>query len=31
VLHLCGYKDKSEADESQMRSKENFYLQAFQS
>ncbi|MBW2937268.1 rRNA maturation RNase YbeY [Aureisphaera sp. CAU 1614] len=31
VLHLCGYKDKSEADESQMRFKENFYLQAFQS
>lgn len=29
VLHLCGYKDKSEADEKQMRSRENFYLQSF--
>ena len=29
VLHLCGYKDKSETDEKQMRSKENFYLQTF--
>lgn len=29
VLHLCGYKDKSEADVKQMRSKENVYLQSF--
>jgi len=26
VLHYCGYKDKSETDESLMRSKEDFYL-----
>ena len=26
ILHLCGYKDKTEADEKQMRSKEDFYL-----
>jgi rRNA maturation RNase YbeY len=26
VLHYCGYKDKSEADEKEMRSKENYYL-----
>lgn len=26
VLHYCGYKDKSEADEKQMRSKEDYYL-----
>ncbi|WP_299393706.1 rRNA maturation RNase YbeY [uncultured Gelidibacter sp.] len=26
VLHYCGYKDKTEEDEAQMRSKENFYI-----
>lgn len=26
VLHLCGYKDKTESDEKLMRSKEDFYL-----
>jgi probable rRNA maturation factor len=26
VLHYCGYKDKSEADEKQMRVKEDYYL-----
>lgn len=26
VLHLCGYKDKSEIEEKEMRSKEDFYL-----
>jgi rRNA maturation RNase YbeY len=26
VLHYCGYKDKSEADEKLMRSKEDYYL-----
>lgn len=26
VLHLCGYKDKSEADEKLMREKEDFYI-----
>src|SRR5690606_35376071 len=26
VLHYCGYKDKTEADESIMREKENLYL-----
>ncbi|PTM02488.1 MAG: rRNA maturation RNase YbeY [Bacteroidetes bacterium] len=26
VLHYCGYKDKSEADEILMRSKEDYYL-----
>jgi probable rRNA maturation factor len=29
VLHLCGYLDKSEKDEKQMRMKEDFYLQQF--
>jgi rRNA maturation RNase YbeY len=27
VLHLCGYGDKSDAEELNMRSKENFYLE----
>jgi probable rRNA maturation factor len=27
VLHLCGYKDKSEDDEIMMRYKEGFYLE----
>lgn len=26
ILHLCGYKDKSDAEAAQMRQKENFYL-----
>lgn len=26
VLHYCGYKDKSEADEKLMRSKEDYYI-----
>jgi rRNA maturation RNase YbeY len=29
VLHLCGYKDKSEEDAALMRSKEDFYLNRF--
>jgi ssRNA-specific RNase YbeY (16S rRNA maturation enzyme) len=29
VLHLCGYKDKSEEDEKLMRTKEAFYLDKF--
>jgi rRNA maturation RNase YbeY len=27
VLHLCGYKDKSEDEKRMMQEKENFYLQ----
>lgn len=26
ILHYCGYKDKTEADEALMREKENYYL-----
>lgn len=26
VLHYCGYKDKSKADEAAIRSKENYYM-----
>lgn len=26
LLHLCGYKDKSESQAKEMRAKENFYL-----
>lgn len=26
ILHLCGYKDKSDAEAAQMRQKEDFYL-----
>ncbi|MBQ0152881.1 MAG: rRNA maturation RNase YbeY [Chryseobacterium sp.] len=26
ILHLCGYKDKSEEDKKEMRSKEDFYI-----
>lgn len=26
VLHLCGYKDKTDEEEKQMRAKENFYI-----
>ena len=29
LLHLCGYKDKSAADEKLMRKKENYYLGLF--
>ena len=29
VLHLCGYKDKTEADEKEMRAKEDFYINRF--
>ncbi len=29
VLHLCGYKDKSEGDQKIMRAKENFYIDRF--
>ena len=29
VLHLCGYKDKSEGDQKIMRAKENFYKDRF--
>ena len=29
ILHLCGYKDKSQEDETIMREKENYYLNKF--
>lgn len=29
VLHLCGYKDKSDEEEAKMRQKEDFYLARF--
>lgn len=29
VLHLCGYKDKTETDAAQMREKENFAISLF--
>lgn len=29
ILHLCGYKDKTEEEISVMRSKEDFYLSVF--
>ena len=29
VLHLCGYKDKSNTDEKAMRAKEDYYLKMF--
>lgn len=29
VLHLCGYKDKTESDELIMRQKEDFYIEKF--
>jgi probable rRNA maturation factor len=29
ALHLCGYKDKNKADQTQMRSAENKYLQRY--
>lgn len=29
ILHLCGYKDKTEVEISEMRQKEDFYLSKF--
>ena len=29
IMHLCGYKDKSDADAKTMRTKENYYLSKF--
>ena len=29
ILHLCGYKDKTEEEQTQMRSKEDFYINQF--
>lgn len=29
ILHLCGYKDKSEEEEQEMRSKEDFYIEKY--
>jgi len=29
ILHLCGYKDKTEEEIQQMREKEDYYLQKF--
>ena len=29
ILHLCGYKDKTEAEEQEMRSKEDFYIKKY--
>lgn len=29
ILHLCGYKDKTEEEKTQMRSKEDFYINQF--
>jgi probable rRNA maturation factor len=29
VLHLCGYKDKTEKDIRKMRAREDFYLQQY--
>jgi rRNA maturation RNase YbeY len=29
ILHLCGYKDKTEKDVIEMREKENYYLSQF--
>ena len=26
ILHYCGYQDKSESEEAEMRSKENYYI-----
>ena len=31
ILHLCGYKDKTDKEEKQMREKEDYYLQKFES
>ncbi|KQM62860.1 rRNA maturation RNase YbeY [Chryseobacterium sp. Leaf201] len=30
ILHLCGYKDKTEEEETVMRSKEDFYLAKYE-
>ncbi|MBS1571257.1 MAG: rRNA maturation RNase YbeY [Bacteroidetes bacterium] len=30
ILHLCGYKDKTESEEKLMRNKEDFYLNLLQ-
>lgn len=29
ILHLCGYKDKTEQEQTQMRAKEDFYINQF--
>lgn len=29
ILHLCGYKDKTEEEQNQMRAKEDFYINQF--
>lgn len=29
ILHLCGYKDKTEVEESTMRQKEDFYINRY--
>lgn len=29
LLHLCGYKDKTDEEKTEMRSKEDFYLNTF--
>lgn len=29
ILHLCGYKDKTDEEQAQMRFKEEFYLKSF--
>lgn len=29
ILHLCGYKDKTEEEQIQMRTKEDFYINQF--
>ena len=29
ILHLCGYKDKTEEEQTQMRAKEDFYINQF--
>ena len=29
ILHLCGYKDKTEAEQKIMRSKEDYYIQKY--
>ncbi len=30
VLHLCGYKDKKEAEIKEMRNKENYYIDTYE-
>ncbi|MCU7617538.1 rRNA maturation RNase YbeY [Chryseobacterium sp. PBS4-4] len=29
ILHLCGYKDKSDEEEQEMRNKEDFYIEKY--